>query len=150
MTMRISGSIPAVLALGCWAAGVLAGDAAGGAGDEPRGESATCDEPVRMLIYGRIEDREKFGAYMRAIAESGLYEKHGGYYEALTPPLAVLEGEPPPERGVVIVNFPCLAAAEAFWSSDEYAAIRPLREGIAEFEVLVLPSPPVPDYIERR
>ena len=44
----------------------------------------------------------------------------------------------------VITRFPCLEAARQFWHSPEYAEIRKLREGIAEFEVLVLPVPPLP------
>jgi uncharacterized protein (DUF1330 family) len=62
----------------------------------------------------------------------------------MSPALEVFEGSPPPERGVVIARFPCLEAARQFWYSPEYAEIRKLREGIAEFEVLVLPVPPVP------
>jgi uncharacterized protein (DUF1330 family) len=108
------------------------------------GEDNACVDPVRMLVYGEIRDRKAFGAYVRAIAEAGLYPKHGGGYEALTPALEVFEGSPPATRGVVIARFPCLAAAQAFWNSPEYAEIRKLREGIADFEVLVLPSAPVP------
>jgi uncharacterized protein (DUF1330 family) len=108
------------------------------------GEENACVDPVRMLVYGEIRDRKAFGAYVRAIAEAGLYPKHGGGYEALTPALEVFEGSPPATRGVVIARFPCLAAARAFWNSPEYAEIRKLREGIADFEVLVLPTAPVP------
>jgi uncharacterized protein (DUF1330 family) len=108
------------------------------------GEEGACVDPVRMLVYGEIRDRQAFGAYVRALAESGLYAKNGGGYDAITPALEVFEGAPPPTRGVVIARFPCLAAAKAFWNSPEYAEIRKLREGIADFEVLVLPSPPVP------
>ena len=107
-----------------------------------------CVQPVRMLVYGSISDRSKFGAYGRALGESGLYPKNGGYYEAITPPLAVFEGEPGENRGVIIARFPCLQAAKDFWYSDAYQAIRPLREGIADFEVIVLREPPVPDYLD--
>lgn len=106
-----------------------------------------CSKPVRMLVFGEIHDRDAFFAYVRALAEAGLYEKHGGYYEGITPALDVFEGDPPPTRGVVISRFPCLEAAQAFWQSDEYEAIKPLRAGIAEFEVLVLPAPPLPAWL---
>ncbi len=106
----------------------------------------TCDKSVRMLVYGEIEDRTAFGAYGRAVAESGLYARANAYYEAMTPPLEVFEGEPPPERGVIIARFPCIEAAREFWHSDIYADIRPLRDGIARFEVLLLPVPPIPSY----
>lgn len=120
------------------------GPAAGGYRFRRAGETGACAQPVRMLVYGEIRDREAFAAYVRAIAEAGLYPRNGGYYEAVTPALEVFEGSPPPERGVVIARFPCLEAARRFWYSPEYAEIRKLREGIAEFEVLVLPVPQLP------
>jgi CpeT protein len=108
-------------------------------------EAPACNQPVRMVVYGTISNRAAFGAYARAIAEAGLYEQNGGYYEAISPALAIFEGEPPTGRGVVISRFPCLEAAQAFWYSDTYQQeIIPLREGIAEFEVLVLPALPIP------
>ncbi len=110
-------------------------------------DEAPCARPVRMLVFGEISDRGKFFAYVKALADAGLYEQHGGYYEGITPALDVFEGDPPATRGVVISRFPCLEAAQAFWQSDEYEAIKPLREGIAEFEVLVLPSPPRPAWL---
>ena len=128
------------------AAGELVwGPAAGGYQFRREGADDSCVDPVRMLVYGTISDRRAFGAYARALAESGLYPENGGYYEAITPPLEVFEGEPPDNRGVIIARFPCLAAAQRFWNSDRYAEIRKLREGIAEFEVLVLPVPQRPD-----
>jgi uncharacterized protein (DUF1330 family) len=112
------------------------------------GEASACVKPVRMLVYGEIDDRKAFGAYARAIAESGLYEANRGLYEATTPALEVFEGDPPANRGVVIARFPCLEAARSFWYSDEYAKIRPLRAGISRFEVLVLPAQPLPAWAE--
>jgi CpeT protein len=123
------------------------GPASGGYEFRRAGSDQSCVDPVRMLVYGEIQDRKAFGAYARALAESGLYRENGGYYEAITPPLAVFEGDPPDNRGVIIARFPCLEAAQRFWNSDAYAAIRRLREGIAEFEVLVLPVPPLPEYV---
>ncbi len=120
------------------------GPAAGGYRFRRVGEAGACVQPVRMLVFGEIRDRKAFGDYLRALRESGLYQKFGGYYEAFTPALEVFEGAPPESRGVVIARFPCLDAARRFWRSDEYAEIRKLREGIAEFEVLVLPVPQLP------
>lgn len=99
-----------------------------------------CDAPVRMLVYGEIEDRKAFGTYIRALADSKLYAKFGGWYEAISPALDTFEGTPPPNRGVIIARWPCLAAAQAFWKSPEYAEIRKLRAGVAKFEVIVLPA----------
>jgi len=124
------------------------GPASGGYRFRRAGEEGACVDPVRMLVYGTIEDRKAFGPYGRALAESGLYPKNGGWYEAITPPLDVFEGAPPDTRGVIIARFPCLEAARRFWNSPEYTGIRKLREGIAEFEVLVLPVPPLPEWAD--
>lgn len=106
------------------------------------GAAAACEDPVRLLVWGSIADRERFGAYVGALARSGLYTENGGFYEARTPAVTVLEGEPPAGRAVLIAQFPCRAAVERFWSDPRYAEIRKLREGIADFEVMVLPSVP--------
>ena len=109
----------------------------------------SCSKPVRMLVFGAISDRRKFIDYVVAIGRSGLYEEANGYYEALTPALEVFEGEPPANRAVLIARFPCLEKARDFWYSDTYAEIRKIREGVAEFEVLVLPAPPLPTYLRQ-
>ncbi len=125
------------------------GPASGGYRFERIDDRPACNKPVRMLVYGDIFDRAKFGAYGRALAESGLYPESGGYYEAISPALEVFEGDPPDSRGVIIVRFPCAEAAQRFWYSDAYQSeIRPLRDGIAEFEVLLLRTPRVPDYVD--
>jgi uncharacterized protein (DUF1330 family) len=130
---------------GFTAEGKLAwGPAAGGYRFRRVGEENACVKPVRMLVYGEIKDRTAFGAYARALAQSGLYPKNGGYYDAMSPAIEVFEGSPPEGRGVIIARFPCAEAARRFWHSDEYAEIRKLREGVAEFEVLLLPVPPLP------
>jgi uncharacterized protein (DUF1330 family) len=127
------------------AAGELVwGPAAGGYRFRRVGDAGACVQPVRMLVFGEIRDRKAFGNYLGALRQSGLYQKFDGYYEAFTPALEVFEGTPPEGRGAVIVHFPCLDAARRFWRSDEYAEIRKLREGIADFEVLVLPVPQFP------
>lgn len=107
-------------------------------------EVNACAKPVRLLVFGEIDDRGAFAGYARALAASGLYARFGGEYEAITPAAAVLEGDPPPKRGVVISRWPCLEAVQAFWDSPEYREIVKLREGNSRFEVLVLPTPPVP------
>ncbi len=124
------------------------GPAFGGYQFKRLGADDECTEPVRMLVFGELFDRAKLGAYGRALAESGLYPQVGGYYEAVTPVLAVFEGNPPDNRAVIIARFPCLQAAKDFWYSDTYQEIRPLRKDAAEFEVIVLKAPPLPVYLE--
>jgi uncharacterized protein (DUF1330 family) len=111
-----------------------------------RGEAA-CADPVLMLVHGEIFDRGAFGAYVGALAESGLYAKFQGYYRAISPVIDVFEGEPPPGRGVVLARFPCAEAARAFWNSPQYAQIKQLRHDAARFEVVLLRELPVADHV---
>ena len=117
-------------------------------------QSIPAERPERLgdakLAAEQTLQMQRWAGFMRyvgALAASGLYVEAQGYYEAMTPVLEVFEGEPPPNRAVIIVRFPCIEKARAFWYSDEYAAIREIREGIAEFEVTLLRVPPYPAYM---
>lgn len=107
-----------------------------------------CNAPVMMVVYGEINDRAGFGKYVGALAQSGLYEKYNAYHVSLTPALAVMEGNPPENRGIVLARFPCIDVAKSFWQSSEYQEIIKLREGAAEFEVSFLRTLPLPDYVQ--
>lgn len=110
------------------------------------GES--CDTPVLMLVHGEIFDRESFGAYVGALAQSGLYPSVGGYYRAISPAIEIFEGTPPATRGTVLARFPCLTAARTFWNDPKYQEIKKLRKDKARFEVSVFDELPVPDYVK--
>jgi uncharacterized protein (DUF1330 family) len=90
--------------------------------------SSTCDQPVVMVVSGPTYDRARMLAYGMAIADSGLYKQLGGYYVNLPQPVAQFEGNPPAGYVTLIVRFPCLANAQAFWNSKVYQEqIKPLR-----------------------
>lgn len=110
--------------------------------------SNSCTRPVLMLVHGEIFDRKGFGAYIRALGESGLYPEVGAYYRAISPAIDTFEGDPPATRGVVLARFPCLDAAQRFWNSAQYQAIKVLRKDTSRFEVTVLDEIPVPDYVD--
>lgn len=87
-----------------------------------------CDKPVYMVVAGPTHDRARMQAYAKAIFDSGLYQQLGGYYINAPVPLATFEGHVPPNQATLIVRFPCLANARAFWYSKEYQEkIKPLR-----------------------
>ncbi len=84
---------------------------------------AKSSDPARMADYRRLAQLavEQFG---------GRYLVRGGAYE-------VLEGEGRPER-LVVLEFPDAAAARAFYDSPEYAAARAARDGISNFDMLLV------------
>lgn len=106
-----------------------------------------CDnKPVLMVVTGPTHDRERMLAYGKAIADSGLYKKLGGYYLNAPRTLATFEGAPPKGYSTIIVRFPCLANAQAFWNSKDYQErIRPMRlnPSAGDYTVVVYPEAPV-------
>ena len=90
-------------------------------------------------------------AYGKAIADSKLYEKLGGYYINVPRAVATFEGSPPQGYTTLMVRFPCLANAEAFWNSRTYQEdILPLRQGpsAGDYVVTVYPEAPLrPDMV---
>jgi uncharacterized protein (DUF1330 family) len=107
---------------------------------------AACDKPVLMVVAGPTIDRSRMMAYGKAIADSGLYQRLGGYYVNVPAPVATFEGTPPKGYTTLIVRFPCLANAEAFWNSREYQErIKPLRlnPSAGDYVVTVYPEAPI-------
>lgn len=106
-----------------------------------------CDnKPVLMIVSGPTIDRARMIAYAQAIAASGMYQKLGGYYLNGPAPLDVLEGDPPKGYTNLIVRFPCLANARAFWHSREYQEkIKPMRlnPSAGDYIVAIYPEAPV-------
>lgn len=105
-----------------------------------------CDnKPVLMIVSGSTHDRARMLAYGKAIADSGLYKKLGGYYVAVGRPIETFEGTPPANYSTVIVRFPCLANARAFWNSRDYQEkIKPMRLNPSAGDYLVTVHTEVP------
>lgn len=105
-----------------------------------------CDnKPVLMVVAGPTRDRARMLAYGKAIADSKLYERLGGYYINAPVALDRFEGDPPPGYTTLIVRFPCLANARAFWNSEEYQKkIKPLRMSPSAGDYFVTVYPEVP------
>lgn len=91
--------------------------------------------PTYLLVTARVSDRAKLAIYNKALADSGLYARHGGRYLYVGPPANALENWPDGQSSVLAV-FPSREAAEAFWNSDTYQReIKPLRDGAGDFSV---------------
>jgi uncharacterized protein (DUF1330 family) len=88
-------------------------------------------------IIGRIHvrDKEQYSKYLKATP--AIIAKYGGHFIARGGELATLEG--PEETGrVVIIEFPTMDDAEAFFHSEEYAEAKKLREGAAVAQFVAL------------
>lgn len=93
--------------------------------------------PAYLLMTARVTDRMKMAAYTRALADSGLFEAHGGVYEFTGDPANRVEGWPD-GVGAVLARFPSRTAAESFWFSAKYQdEIKPLRRGAGTVQVAI-------------
>lgn len=105
-----------------------------------------CDnKPVLMVVNGPTHDGARLRAYAQRIAASGIYDRLGAYYLNAPRPIATFEGQPPANLTTLIVRFPCLANAEAFWYSTHYQdVIKPMRLNPAAGDYVVTVYPEVP------
>ena len=85
-----------------------------------------------LIIEARIGDPKKFLDYAGVASE--LVARMGGRYVVMGGEQEWLEG-PTDAARTVVSEWPDRAAALAFWNSDEYAKIKPLRAGTGDFRV---------------
>jgi uncharacterized protein (DUF1330 family) len=95
-----------------------------------------------MIVTAKIADRQAFvDGYGKAAA--ALIAQFGGRYVLRGPGAQLLEGDFGDGASMVISEWPDKEAVLAFWNSPEYAAVRTLREGIAEAQVLLIEAPKI-------
>jgi uncharacterized protein (DUF1330 family) len=122
---------------------------------QPAATSAATDvcdnKPVYMVVNGLSLDRNRMMAYGKAIQDSGLYATLHGYYINTARPIAVFEGNVPPNYVTLIVRFPCLAHARSFWYSKTYQEnILPMRlnPSAGDYSVTVYAEAELPAYMK--
>ena len=89
---------------------------------------------VYVIVQGDVHDPEQYERYKEAAGSSvadagGKYLIRGGDVDAL-------EGEPPGRT--VVLEFPTKQAALDWYGSEQYAAARKLRDGVAELRLYVI------------
>ena len=77
-----------------------------------------------IVVNARIVDQQLLDEYRSSIGSS--IQDHGGRIVAASNNAEILEGEPDGQR-VVILEFPSVAAAGAWYHSGEYEAPKALR-----------------------
>lgn len=94
----------------------------------------------RMAAYlvvdiARVLDEHAYGRYKDQVS-SGLLAA-GGRYLARGGPIDVLEGDWRPNR-LVLVRFDSAVAARRWWSSEEYAALKQLRQAATDTRMVLV------------
>lgn len=90
-----------------------------------------------LVAHIRITDPTRWEQYRAAVP--AVIARHGGHYIVRGGDTVWLEGAQDTRRQVII-EFPSMDAATAFWHSPEYAAAKKLREGAAEVDALLVPG----------
>jgi uncharacterized protein (DUF1330 family) len=88
-----------------------------------------------VIYQGEVTDAARYDVYKTHAAAS--IERAGGRYVARGGDVEVFEGDVAPGRTVVI-EFPTMEAALAWYHGDEYVAARKLREGAARCRMYVV------------
>ncbi len=102
---------------------------------------AGADEHVVPDAYGYLVFRAQFhdpqalAAYGRAVG--ALVGEFGGRFLAVAASPEVMEGSDDGRR-LVILRFPSVTQARAFWSSDAYAEVKALREGAGTVDAVLV------------
>lgn len=92
-----------------------------------------------FLVNITVRDPAKFEQYRQAVP--AVIAKHGGRYLVRGGAVDVLEGDPGLNR-VVVLEFPDMAAARAFYTSEEYAPLLALRLSATECSVALVEGLP--------
>jgi uncharacterized protein (DUF1330 family) len=92
-------------------------------------------KPAYLVVDAKSTDPQAMARY-RELAQVAV-EKFGGQYLVRGGDYTVLEGAWRPQRLVVVV-FPSMELARAFYDSPEYLAARAVRAGVSDFDMLVV------------
>lgn len=83
----------------------------------------------------QVTDWERYKEYVKATP--GVIAKFGGRFIARGGETVALEG-PEETRRVVLIEFPSMENAKAFYASAEYQSVMVLRSGAAEVQLIAV------------
>ena len=91
--------------------------------------------PAYLIARVEVTDWTRYREYTKATP--GAIARHGGKFIVRGGDITCLEGEAESRR-LVILEFPSLEKAEAFWHSPEYGRAKALRAGAATGQFLLV------------
>ena len=91
--------------------------------------------PAYILVDIKIRDLEIYERYKQLASPS--LAAYGGKYLVRGAPVETLEGDWQPGR-FVVVEFPSLERARAWWASPEYAEGKALRQSCADTRMILV------------
>jgi uncharacterized protein (DUF1330 family) len=88
-----------------------------------------------IIVEVEVHDANRYESYKGMVPPS--LEAYGGRFIVRGGKAETLEGEWSPKR-IVVVEFPSLEKAKAWWSSPEYEDAKALRQATAKTEMIVV------------
>ncbi len=92
-----------------------------------------------LLVSTRVIRQDGWLPYQSQVG--ACFARFGGTYVVRRCVPTVLEGRSPHDR-ITLFEFPSLQAIHDLWNSPEYAALKPLRAGLGELDVIALDGAP--------
>ena len=98
--------------------------------------AAAAAEPHAFLVAEiNVHDTAAYRPYAQGAAKA--VAQYGGHYLARGGATKSIEGEAPPNR-VALIEFPDMATLLKFEASDEYGAVRPIRQRSAASRIFAV------------
>ena len=91
--------------------------------------------PAFLVVQIEVVNKEKYDSYKQMVPPSLL--PYGGRFVVRGGKLETLEGTWSPER-FVIIEFPSVAQAKAWWNSPEYAQAKAIRQETARTQMILV------------
>jgi len=88
-----------------------------------------------VIADARIHDRAAYDEYRGKVLPT--IQKHGGRFVVRGGPHEVLEGGWTPTR-LVVIEFPSMAAARAWYTDPDYAPLLKLRQAAADDDLVLV------------
>ena len=94
--------------------------------------------PAYLVARLEVHDIEGFAAYARAVEP--IVKAHGGRYVIRGGPMEIKEGTSQPR--IVVVEFPTMEAAKAFYEGDDYAPVLQMRLDASKGDLVLVEGVP--------
>lgn len=88
-----------------------------------------------LIVDITVLNEQRYASYRARVTDS--IRQYGGEYLVRGGKVEELEGDWQPTR-VVVVKFESMAAAKKWWSSEEYAELKALRQATTDTRMIVV------------
>lgn len=93
---------------------------------------------MAAYVIGRLQVRDASWREQYRAKVGQIVEKHGGRYLVRGGAMETLEGNTPLPSGIVVLEFPSMEQARAFYHDPDYAPLIKLRQTGSDLDMVVV------------